>query len=94
MGLNISKGNMYEFITHTWNTVKGKCIHDCSYCYMKRFKTLKDIRFDESELKTNLGTNNFIFVGSSNDLFSDNIPREWIMKTFEHCDKQKILNHF
>lgn len=28
MGLNISKGNMYEFVTHTWNIIKGKCYHD------------------------------------------------------------------
>lgn len=33
MGLNVSKGNMYEFITHTFNTIKGKCYHDCSYCH-------------------------------------------------------------
>ena len=22
-----SKGNMYEFVTHTWNPIKGKCLH-------------------------------------------------------------------
>ena len=27
---------MYEFVTHTWNPIKGKCYHDCSYCYMKK----------------------------------------------------------
>ena len=32
MGLNKSKGNMYEFTTHTYNTIKGKCPHDCGYC--------------------------------------------------------------
>lgn len=81
MGLNISKGNMYSFITHTWNTVKGKCFHDCSYCYMKRWGNLKDIRFDEKELKTDLGTGNFIFIGSSCDMFADNIPMHWIEPT-------------
>ena len=35
--LRESKGNMYDFITHTWNPIKGKCLHNCSYCYMKRF---------------------------------------------------------
>jgi hypothetical protein len=43
--------------------------------------------FDERELKTNLGEGNFIFVGSSNDLFAKDIPDEWIIKTFEHCNK-------
>ncbi len=87
MGLNISKGNMYEFITHTWNTVKGECPHNCSYCYMKRWGTQKPIRFDEKELKTNLGTGNFIFVGSSCDMWANNLPEEWIFSTLEHCEK-------
>lgn len=84
--LNIQKGNMYGFVTHTWNTVKGECLHNCKYCYMKRFKQ-NPIRFDEKELKTNLGENNFIFVGSSCDMFSENIPDEWINETIKHCEK-------
>jgi len=87
MGLNISKGNMYKFVTHTWNTVKGECYHNCSYCYMKRFGKLKPVRFDEKELKTDLGTGNFIFVGSSCDMWAQNIPDEWIFKTLCHCNK-------
>lgn len=87
MGLNVSKGNMYEFITHTWNTVKGACEHDCSYCYMKRWGKLNPARFDEKELKTDLGSGNFIFVGSSNDLFAENIPFEWIVKTLNYMNE-------
>jgi len=87
MGLNTSKGNMYEFITHTWNTVKGECFHDCSYCYMKRWGKLKPVRFDEKELKTDLGNDNFIFVGSSCDMWASNIPDEWIFKTLTHSNK-------
>ncbi len=83
--LNKSKGNMYEFVTHTWNTVKGACGHDCSYCYMKRWGKLNPARFDEKELKTDLGSGNFIFVGSSNDMFADDVPSEWIKKTLDHC---------
>jgi len=92
MGLNKSRGNMYDFVSHTWNTTKGKCSHSCSYCSIKsiaeRFNSpQKDARFDNKELKTNLGVNNFIFVGSSNDMFSKEIPEEWILKTFEYCKK-------
>ncbi|WP_319479110.1 hypothetical protein [uncultured Draconibacterium sp.] len=87
MALNKSKGNMYEFVTHTWNTVKGECFHGCSYCYMQRWGQLKAIRFDEKELKTDLGNGNFIFVGSSNDMWAQNIPEEWIKKTLDHCSK-------
>lgn len=87
MALNKSTGNMYDFVTHTWNTVKGECLHDCSYCYMKRWGKLKPVRFDEKELKTDLGTGNFIFVGSSCDLFTKDIPDEWILKTLDYCKK-------
>jgi len=86
MSLNKSKGNMYSFISHTWNTVKGACMHDCKYCYMKRWGKLNPARFDEKELKTDLGVDNFIFIGSSNDLFADDIPKEWIVKTLDYCD--------
>lgn len=77
---------MYEFITHTWNTIKGACPHDCSYCYMKRWrKKLNPVRFDEKELKTDLKSGNFIFVGSSCDMFADEISDEWILKTLRKC---------
>jgi len=82
--MNKQKGNMYGFVTHTWNAIKGVCPHDCSYCYMKRFPQ-KEVRLDESELSTNFGENNFIFVGSSCDMFADKIPREWIVRVLESC---------
>jgi len=76
---------MYEFISHTWNTAKGECPHDCRYCYMKRFGKQNPVRFDEKELKINLGQDNFIFVGSSCDMFAKDIPDEWITKTLDYC---------
>lgn len=30
---NLKEGNMCDFITHTRNTIKVRCLHDCSYCY-------------------------------------------------------------
>jgi len=87
MGLNVSNGNMYSWVTHTWNTVKGECPHGCTYCYMKRWGKQKPIRFDDKELKTDLGSGNYIFVGSSCDLFADVIPLEWIETTLNHCQK-------
>jgi hypothetical protein len=87
MGLNKSTGNMYEWIDYTWNTVKGECPHGCSYCYVKRWGKQPKLHFDQSELKTDLGSNNFIFVGSSCDMFADYIPNEWIVKTLDYCYK-------
>ncbi len=86
--LNKQKGNMYGFVTHTWNTVKGRCPHDCSYCYMKRFGEQAELHFDEAELKTDLyeyGENQFIFVGSSCDMWAKDVPAGWVVKTLNHC---------
>lgn len=87
MGLNESKGDMYEWVTHTWNAIKGSCPHDCTYCYMKRWRHLKAPRLDKAELKTDMGGGNFIFVGSSCDMFAGDLPYEWVIKTLQHCAK-------
>lgn len=87
MAMNISKGNMYGFVSHTWNAIKGSCFHDCSYCYVKRWGNLNPVRFDEKELRTKLGQGNFIFVGSSNDMFAAEMSSEWIQRTIDHCMK-------
>ncbi len=69
MGLNEQKGNMYDWITHTWNPIKGICPHQCSYCYMKdHWKRMKPPRLDEKDLNTDLGEDNFIFIGSRSSL--------------------------
>lgn len=83
--LNPSKGNMYPWVTHTWNAIKGACPHDCEYCYMKRWGTLKPFRLDKKELRQDLGAGGFIFVGSSCDMWAEDIPDEWILKVLAHC---------
>lgn len=84
MSMNKTKGNMYQFVSHTKNYTKGKCEHDCSYCFMKRFPQ-KPIRLDEVEFKEDMGSDKFIFVGSSTDMWSGNIPNEWIERIICHC---------
>jgi len=79
-----SKGNMYSWVTHTWNAIKGECPHGCTYCYMKRWGKQKPVHLDEAELKTDLGSGNFIFVGSSCDMFAEKIPNLWLYKTLGH----------
>ena len=85
--LNKSNGNMYSFVSHTWNTVKGECPHDCAYCYMKKWGKQPPLHFDESELKTDLGEGNFIFVGSSCDMWAWTIDWWWIHDTLAKCEK-------
>lgn len=86
LGLNKTTGNMYDFITHTWNPIKGKCSHDCVYCYMKRFGNLKPVRMVGKELKTDLGSGNFIFVGSSTDMWADDVNDLWIQEVLNICE--------
>lgn len=43
-------------------------------------------RLDYNEFRTDLGSNNFIFVGSGIDLFANDIPNSWIVKTLDYCN--------
>lgn len=83
--MNLSKGNMYGFVTHTWNPIKGKCSHDCIYCFMKRWGQQSPIRLDQKELKTNLGKDKFIFIGSGTDMWARDVPEEWIASVLDRC---------
>jgi len=84
--LNQRKGDMYKFINFTWNPIKGKCLHDCSYCYMKQINPdAKEPRLTEYEFNTNLGYGRSIFIGSSTDMFAENIPSEWIARVLDYC---------
>jgi protein gp37 len=86
---------MYDFITHTWNPIKGRCKHNCTYCYMKRWGKQKSIHLDEREMKTDLGNGNIIFIGSSCDLFANDVPEESILrvlnKSKEHQDNKYLF---
>ena len=84
MVLNKQKGNMYDWITHTWNPVRGRCPHKCTYCYMKRFD-VGELRIDDKTLNDKLGKDKVIFVGSSTDMFASAIPSEWIHKVLSVC---------
>lgn len=90
MPMNKTKGNMYSWTNYTYNPIRGRCKHDCSYCSIKdiakRFdKPQEPIHLVESELKTNLGEGNIIFVGSSCDIMASDVPSEWISKVLVHC---------
>lgn len=91
-----STGNMYSFITHTWNPVTGKCPYNCVYCYADKFKELPPLHLDKKILKENLGEDNFIFICSGCDLFHPAVPDEWISYVLLHTlkfPKNKYLLH-
>lgn len=82
------KGNMYEFVTHMWSPIKGKCKHDCSYCYMKNPRwDIGKLRIVEKDMRNRLGENRVIFVCHTVDLFADDVPEEWIKRVLAHCKK-------
>lgn len=53
---------------------------------MKRFPQ-GELRLDEKCFKDNLGKDNIIFVGSSTDMFADNVPSQWIRRVMNYCGK-------
>jgi len=82
--LNKAKGRMFKSVGYTWNPISG-CSHDCIYCWAKlmkdrhgqvftpmlRPKYFND-KFPEDE--------SWIFVGSTGDIFCEEVPDEWIIK--------------
>ena len=87
--LKKSTGNMYEFVTHTWNPIVGRCYHNCSYCYVSKYgnevSTIQ--RFNKEYLDDDFGTGNFIFVGSGIDLFADDVNDDWIRMVLDKCNQ-------
>ena len=85
--MNKSKGNMYDFVTHTWNPIKGRCPHQCEYCYMKKWGEQPPLYLAEKELRKDMGHRRFYFVGSGTDMWADGVPEEWIKAAISHCSK-------
>ena len=84
-----AKGNMYPNVW-THNIIKGKCPHGCTYCYMnsiaKRHNSpQKDLFFDEKALIP-LGKGKTIFIGSSCDMWADDVPEEYRKKNMKSFD--------
>ena len=94
MTLNKPQGNMYEFITHTWNPIRGKCFHGCSYCYMQGKWSRSYQYLDTSELTGTFKSGQFIFIGSSTDFCSQKVESEWIKQVFNFCYKNNPIDIF
>jgi len=88
---NKAKGNMYTFIDFTFNPIRGRCPHNCSYCYCRRFWNMegfdKTLRIIEDSFTTKFSEGERIFVGSSIDIFAEEIPAEWIRRVLDFCSK-------
>lgn len=79
---------MYRWVGKTWNPLRGKCNHECPYCYVpvmgKRMKAIAekysgDPMVDQKALKTIPSVKEdgqAIFVCSMHDLFGENVKDE------------------
>jgi DNA repair photolyase len=89
--MNVSKGNMYDWVTHQHSHLGGECPHKCSYCYVdhpdrgRASKYCGELRLIESEFKTAYGRENTIFIEHCNDLFCKEVPTGWITRILAHC---------
>lgn len=98
--MNKTNGNMYPWVTHTWNPLAGECLHKCIYCYMKRSflgklkKYHGEVRLIEDELETDLGSHNIIFVGSATDIFGKWVQKETIKRVLNQCSKHDNIYLF
>jgi DNA repair photolyase len=91
MPLTKSKGNMYQWVTHTHAHLGGECPHKCSYCYVDnpRFgrpeKYKGPVRLLLSELSVEYGKGKKIFIDHCNDLFAQAVPQDFIYRILDHC---------
>lgn len=91
MPLNKSKGNMYEFVTHTHASLGGECSHRCVYCFVDnpRFgrpeKYTGPLRLIEKELEVKYGSGKTIFMENCNDLFAADVSEIFIHRIIMHA---------
>lgn len=95
--------NMYNFITKTWNPLAGDCIHNCSYCFVKKMKSRFPVmnkkysgepRLIEKELQKKFKPEDVVFVCDCTDLFADNVKIELIERILDYCKNFESTFYF
>jgi hypothetical protein len=77
---------MYEWVSHVWSPIVG-CSHQCSYCYVKKYRHLPEVPIlNEADLPK-LGKERVIFVGHMCDMFSEAVTNEHIAHVMSHCNR-------
>ena len=98
MGLNKPSGQMYSWCW-TWNPLGGRCLYECSYCYVKNkigpwLATMGNPKYlgvpllIEKEFNTKLvkpDDGKVIFVESNGDLFGYWVSSKEIRRVLDHC---------
>lgn len=95
MKLNRPTGQMYTW-AYTTNPLKGKCPHDCMYCYVERLRNMGlkkyegKLELDENWFKLDLTIpekDKVIFVQSCGDLFAEAVPDKWITRILDRIEE-------
>lgn len=82
---------MYPWVTHTHTHLGGECPHRCSYCYVNSFpfgrpeKYKGPLRLIEKEFSMKYGGGKTIFIEHCNDLFAEDVSRDFILAVIFHC---------
>lgn len=95
--LTKSKGNMYDWVTHTHTHLRGECPHGCKYCYVQAMERRYngghykgELRLDESSLSVDYGKDKIIFIDNCNDLFAEDVNEHWIEMVLDQCKKYPL----
>ena len=81
-------GNMYPWIDESKNPIRGICPHGCSYCLMRPMHDrMKGPRLEKSELKKPWPEDKFLYIGSSMDMWADEIDSKDIKAVIEKCQE-------
>lgn len=90
--LSKARGNMYEWVTHVWNPLDGRCPHRCPYCYVQdmgeRLPAVREHYTGKLRLDIPfpvLGDGKTIFVGHMNDLYAEEVPLSFIESICGFC---------
>jgi len=93
----MSKETSGEWFTISWNPINGRCPNACDYCYMwgkggfgNRFAKIHDHPLCLNEkILNHIPKSGRVFVGSSTDMWVDEVPDEWIEKVLWRCRSSK-----
>ncbi|MCD6484575.1 MAG: DUF5131 family protein [Candidatus Odinarchaeota archaeon] len=92
----MTKSKMFSFISRTWNPIGGSCIYNCSYCWARKLASKYRIqkytgtpKLYPKELNKKFVPGEFIFIGDMRDIFSPDVPTEWIFKILDIINKNR-----
>lgn len=84
------KSRMFSFVHTTWNPIGGTCPYGCKYCWARKLakqrnmqKYFGNTRLIEHELKRTFEPGKVVFVGSMRDIFSEDVPIDYLHKILD-----------